>query len=99
VWALAALAVAAAGSNGRFGPFWALPAVFLCDEAAAGGIALINSIGALAGFLAPYAIGRVYDATGSFRGGLLFLAAAMAGSAVLALRIRGAPVLESAGST
>jgi ACS family tartrate transporter-like MFS transporter len=95
-YALIAIGLASAGVNGRFGPFWALPPIFLRSEAAAGGIALINSLGALAGFAAPYAIGVVRDATGSFRGGLILLAAAMAGSAVLALQIRRSPLLTPA---
>jgi ACS family tartrate transporter-like MFS transporter len=94
--ALVALGLAAAGTNGRFGPFWALPPVFLRDEAAAGGIALINSLGALAGFAAPYAIGIVRDRTGSFRGGLILLALTMAGSSVLALRLRRSSLLTPA---
>jgi ACS family tartrate transporter-like MFS transporter len=81
---LAALSVAAAGINGRYGPFWALPSLFLGEEAAAGGIAFINSFGAIAGFVAPYTIGIVRDLTGSFRGGLLFLGVLMFASAVMA---------------
>jgi ACS family tartrate transporter-like MFS transporter len=82
---LAALSVAAAGINGRYGPFWALPSMFLGDEAAAGGIAFINSFGAIAGFVAPYSIGVVRDMTGSFRGGLLFLALLMFASGIVAV--------------
>ena len=100
LYALIALGLAAAGVNARFGPFWAMPPVFLSNEAAAGGIALINSLGAISGFVAPYAVGIVRDMTGSFRGGLIFLALAMAASSVLALRLRRssllAPALQSA---
>lgn len=99
LYALIALGLAAAGVNGRFGPFWALPPIFLRSEAAAGGIALINSLGAISGFAAPYAIGIVRDATGSFRGGLILLALAMAGSAVVALQIRRSPLLTPARQT
>ena len=42
---------------------WTLPTAFLSGTAAAGGIALINSIGNLAGFAAPYAMGYLKDAT------------------------------------
>jgi ACS family tartrate transporter-like MFS transporter len=85
---LAALAVAAIGVNGRYGPFWTLPSRFLSGEAAAGGIALINSLGASAGFFAPYAIGYVKDLTGGFRGGLVMLSALLFLSAIIALRMR-----------
>ena len=51
------------------------PAAFLSGAAAAGGIALINSIGNLAGFAGPYAMGSIKDMTGSYTGGLLSLSA------------------------
>jgi len=56
--------------------FWTLPTAFLGGAAAAGGIALINSIGNLAGFVGPYAVGRIKDLTGSYGYGLLTLSAA-----------------------
>jgi ACS family tartrate transporter-like MFS transporter len=46
----------------------------LSGTAAAAGIAVINSIGNLAGFFGPYAMGWIKDATGSFTGGLLLIA-------------------------
>ena len=95
VWmALIGLSVAAIGVNGRFGPFWSLPSLFLTDEAAAGGIALINSLGATAGFVAPYTIGIVRDVTGSFRGGLLFLALMLFVGAYMAIGLSRRTVLR-----
>ena len=47
------------------GPFWALPTAFLREQAAAGGIALINSMGAVGGFVGPYLIGQIKEQTGS----------------------------------
>jgi MFS family permease len=61
----------------------AVPTAFLSGAAAAGGIAVINSIGNLAGFVGPSVMGRIKDATGSFTDGLLVLA----GAAILALVI------------
>jgi nitrate/nitrite transporter NarK len=55
--------------------FWTLPTAFLSGAAAAAGIAVINSIGNLAGFAGPFAMGWVKDHTGSYAGGLLLLAA------------------------
>jgi MFS transporter, ACS family, tartrate transporter len=55
--------------------FWALPTAFLSGAAAAAGIAVINSIGNLAGFAGPFAMGWIKDQTGSYTGGLLLLAA------------------------
>jgi ACS family tartrate transporter-like MFS transporter len=56
-----------------FAVFWTLPTAWLSGTAAAGGIALINSIGNLAGFGGPYLIGWVKDTTGSTSNGLLVL--------------------------
>jgi ACS family tartrate transporter-like MFS transporter len=57
--------------------------------AAAGGIALINSVGNLGGFVGPYLLGVLKDATGSFRAGLWLLALSMCAVAGLALSLRG----------
>jgi ACS family tartrate transporter-like MFS transporter len=54
--------------------FWTLPTAFLSGAAAACGIAVINSIGNLAGFAGPFAMGWIKDHTGSYTGGLLLLA-------------------------
>ena len=72
---MAALSVAGFGIFGCLPVFWTFPAAFLSGAAAAGGIALINSIGNLAGFAGPYAMGRIKDLTGSYTGGLLSLSA------------------------
>jgi ACS family tartrate transporter-like MFS transporter len=54
--------------------FWALPTAMLSGTAAAGGIALINAVGNLGGFLGPYMMGAIKDATGSFEIGLISIA-------------------------
>ena len=72
---MVALSVAGFGIFGCLPVFWTFPAAFLSGAAAAGGIALINSIGNLAGFAGPYAMGRIKDVTGSYTGGLLSLSA------------------------
>jgi MFS transporter, ACS family, tartrate transporter len=68
--------------------FWTLPTAFLSGAAAAAGIAIINSIGNLAGFAGPFAMGWIKDHTGSYTGGLLLLAGLglIAGGIVLSLR-------------
>ena len=73
---MVALSIAGFGIFGCLPVFWTFPTAFLSGAAAAGGIALINSIGNLAGFAGPYAMGRIKDLTGSYTGGLLALAAA-----------------------
>lgn len=90
-----ALTVAAVGDLGSRGPFWALPGRFLAGSASAGGIALINTIGSLGGFVGPYAVGLVKNTTGNFTGGLLLLAFLLFASAIATLRLRRAPVLLS----
>jgi len=71
---MVALVVAAIGTFCTFALFWTLPTAWLSGSAPAGAIALINSIGNLAGFGGPYLIGWVKEATGSTSTGLLVLA-------------------------
>jgi ACS family tartrate transporter-like MFS transporter len=93
VLALAALSLAAMGIMGSWGPFWSLPPAFLSGTAAASGIALINAVGNLGGFFGPSIVGYIRNATQSFEGGLLALAAVvlLGGGLVLALRQASAP--------
>ena len=69
------LCVAGFGIFANLPVFWSLPTAFLSGAAAAAGIAVINSIGNLAGFAGPFAMGWIRDETGSYAGGLLLLAA------------------------
>ncbi|MDR2331921.1 MAG: MFS transporter [Burkholderiaceae bacterium] len=62
---LAALALAAGGSLATSPLFWSLPTAILSSAGAAAGIAMINSFANLAGFLSPYMIGLIKDATQS----------------------------------
>jgi MFS family permease len=71
---IVALTFAAIGVFCVFAVFWTLPTAWLSGTAAAGAIALINSIGNLAGFGGPYLIGWIKDSTGSTANGLLALA-------------------------
>ncbi len=85
---VAALSLTAFGVLGWLGPFWALPTALLRERAAAGGIALINSMGAVGGFVGPYLIGTIKQRTGSFTPGLLVLAGFLLGAVVLVLTLR-----------
>jgi D-galactonate transporter len=69
------LCVAGFGIFANLPVFWTLPTAFLSGAAAAAGIAVINSIGNLAGFAGPFAMGWIKDQTGSYASGLLLLAA------------------------
>jgi ACS family tartrate transporter-like MFS transporter len=96
---LVALSVAAVGELGGRGPYWALPTRFLAGSAAAGGIALINTFGAVGGFVGPYFIGIVKDFTGGYAGGLQFLALLLLASAILILGFRRHPLLAGEKGT
>jgi len=86
---LAALSLAAAGIWGTLGPFWAMSSESLAGAGAAAGIALINSVGNLGGFVGPYLIGWVRTRTNSFAWALLFLALfPIAGAAITLLSRR-----------
>nr|WP_120294830.1 MFS transporter [Paraburkholderia sp. BL23I1N1] len=77
VVAIAALCVAAAGIYAVLPVFWSFPLSILTGSGAAAGIALINSVGNLGGFVGPYAVGWLKQATGGFEVPLLFLSGSM----------------------
>jgi len=83
--ALSGMSLAMAGVTTSLSQFWCLPTALLAGAAAATGIALINSIGNLAGFLGPLTIGWLVDRTGSTDLGVYLLAAVMAGGSLLVL--------------
>jgi ACS family tartrate transporter-like MFS transporter len=85
---LAALAVAFAGIKSVLGPFWVLATEFLSGQAAAGGIAWINSVGNLGGFVGPTVVGQIKKATNSYTGAMLVLAGALVLLGLLALGLR-----------
>ncbi len=82
---IAALSLVNVGISSAKPPLWAMPTMFLSGSAAAVGIATINSIGNLGGFVGPWAIGWIKDQTGSFTGGLVFVALLLVLSAILTL--------------
>jgi MFS transporter, ACS family, tartrate transporter len=82
---ITALTLVNVGISAAKPPLWSMPTLFLSGPAAATGIATINSIGNLGGFVGPAMIGWVKDMTGSFVGGLYFVAGLLVFSAVLTL--------------
>jgi ACS family tartrate transporter-like MFS transporter len=96
---IAALSLTAFGVLGWLGPFWALPTAFLREQGAAGGIALINSMGAVGGFVGPYLIGKVKEQTGDFAPGLLLLAVCLVAAVVIVLGLRATAVRRSGPRT
>jgi len=75
VMGLVTLTFATIGIMCAFSTFWALPTAILSGAAASAGIAWINSIGNLAGYVGPYVIGAVRDATHSMMWALMVLSA------------------------
>jgi ACS family tartrate transporter-like MFS transporter len=95
VLSVAFLSLLAIGVYSALGPFWALPNEFLAGYSAAVGIALINSIGNLGGFVGPYTIGAVSRVTGSIYYGLALSGGALLVSAMLVLLLRKKPLTDT----
>ena len=86
-FAFFSICIAASGIWSTLGPFWSLSTAFLSGTAAAGGVALINSIGNIGGFVGPYLIGYIRQTTQSFTAGMLVLAVTLVVAGFLALRV------------
>ena len=89
--------IAAMGVFSALPIFWALPPRFLTGAAAAGGIGLINSLGNLGGFAAPYATGALSDLTGSNRAGMWAVGVIMIACAALVVVLRSTPTPDQPG--
>ena len=87
VLAMAALTLATIGILTTLPLFWSLPTAFLGGAAAAAGIALINSLGNLAGFVSPYLVGWLKDLTHSTDTGMYMLAGSLIVGALLTLAV------------
>lgn len=92
-FALVALCLGATGFKCAASAFWPVAQHTLDLKIAAAGIALVNSIGNLGGFVGPTVLGYFQQATGSTRGGLYGLAAAavVAAAMVFLMRVRHTP--------
>jgi MFS-type transporter involved in bile tolerance (Atg22 family) len=86
--AMAAMTLATAGIVSALPLFWSLPTALLGGAAAAAGLAMINSIGNLAGFVSPYVVGMVSAATQDTRIGMAILAVSMFIGAALTLSVK-----------
>ncbi|MFJ3214102.1 MFS transporter [Streptomyces flaveolus] len=71
-----------------YGPFWSLPSLFMTGSAAAVGMASINSIANLGGFVGPYGFGALESATGTIYTGLAVVAAVLVLSGLLVVRLK-----------
>ena len=80
--ALVAYCVAGFGISSSLPTFWNLPTAFLGPAAAAGGIAIINSVGNISGYVAPQLVGIIRDYTGSYEVPMMVASLFMLGAAV-----------------
>jgi nitrate/nitrite transporter NarK len=87
VASMTGLTIATCGIMSALPVFWGNPTAFLGGIAAAAGIALINSVGNLAGFVAPFVIGWIKQATQSTDAGLHLLALLLVLGAALVLTL------------
>jgi ACS family tartrate transporter-like MFS transporter len=85
VISMTGMTIALVGITSARAIFWTIPTRFLTGIAAAGGLAFINSIGTLGGFIGPSIMGWLKDRTGSFSAGLF----AVAGFLLLATMLSG----------
>jgi ACS family tartrate transporter-like MFS transporter len=86
-----ALAINSLGERIGAGSYWALTTNLLGAGAAAGGIAMINSIGNLGGFIGPKLMGHLVDTTGSYAVGLYTAAGLMVTAAILGALMKRQP--------
>jgi ACS family tartrate transporter-like MFS transporter len=84
---LAALSLAMLGLASMLGPFWTLATSTMSGVGAAAGIALVNSVGNIGGFVGPTIIGFIRDATHSFSAGLVSVGAVLAAGGLLVLAV------------
>jgi D-galactonate transporter len=85
--AMAALTLATSGILCTLPMFWSLPTAFLAGTGAAAGIAMINSLGNLSGFISPYAVGWLKELTASTNAGMYLLSAVLIVGALLTLKV------------
>ncbi len=86
------LSIAMMGLASMFGPFWTLATSVVGGIGAAAGIALVNSVGNVGGFVGPYMLGYVLDTTHSFAAGLVGIGAILAAGGVLLIVIPDQPL-------
>ncbi|UZN51608.1 MFS transporter [Cupriavidus cauae] len=98
VLAMVGLTLATIGIMTTLPLFWSLPTAFLAGTGAAAGIAMINSLGNLAGFISPYAVGWLKDLTQSTNAGMYLLAGCLVIGAVLTLLVPARLVSREQGS-
>ena len=95
---MAAVTVCTMGISAALPTFWALPTAFLTGAAAAAGIALINSVGNMAGFIGPYVTGWLTDLTHSEKAGLWVVGVVMVLAGLVVIALKAAPEPDDANA-
>jgi ACS family tartrate transporter-like MFS transporter len=85
---MVAMTVALMGIYCFYGPFWTLPSQFLSEGSAAVGIATINSVAMIGGFVGPFVVGYLTGKTGNVNFGLYYLCALLCLTFVLVITMR-----------
>ena len=85
--AIVGLSIATMGALTGLPMFWPMPTALLSAGTAVAGLAIINSVGQMAGFLSPYLVGFIKDQTGSTDAALYSLAALIVVGSLVALRV------------
>ncbi|MFJ8815662.1 MFS transporter [Amycolatopsis thermoflava] len=85
VLAMVGITIGTTGILASMSPFWGMPTRLLTGAAAAGGIALVNSLGNASGFVGPYLTGWLSDLTGSQRGGMWIVLVFLFLSAIISI--------------
>lgn len=94
--AILGLSIATMGALTGLPMFWPMPTALLSASAAVAGLAIINSVGQMAGFLSPYLVGFIKDQTGSTDAALYSLAGVIVLGSLVALRVSRAGALNAA---
>jgi MFS transporter, ACS family, tartrate transporter len=97
--AIAAISLATLGLAAMFGPFWSLATSFTAGTGAAAGIALINSVGNIGGFVGPSVVGYLRDLTSSFTLGFVFIGAVLALGGLVVLTVQSSAGPEPRGQS
>lgn len=82
---IAGLSLAAFGIDAAKPPLWSMPTQFLSGPGAAAAIALINAVGSVGGIVGPIVIGRLKGETGSYSGGMIYVAGTLIVSSIVVL--------------
>jgi nitrate/nitrite transporter NarK len=85
---LAWVTVALVGMNAARAVFWTIPSRFLTGIASAGGLAFINSVGTIGGFVGPWLMGLLKNRTNSFSAGLLAMGAFLLMASILSWSLK-----------